>query len=61
MRRTQQRMEGFNKVVFAGCHLTRRIADLVGDAGLQVKEAEEFYEPSAPRFVGAYTLGVAVA
>ena len=61
VRRTQRRMEGFNKVVFGGCHVTRPIDELISGAGFEIKELERFYEDAAPRFAGADYLGVATS
>jgi SAM-dependent methyltransferase len=61
VRRTQHRMEPLNKRVFGGCHLTRPIVDLVRRAGFEIAELDTFYEPGAPRFVAADSLGVAVS
>lgn len=60
VQRTQRRMEPVNKRLFAGCHLTRPIARLVGEAGFEIKDLDVFYEPGAPKFAGADSLGVAV-
>ena len=60
VRRMQRRIEPFNKRVFAGCHLTRPITDLITGAGFEIKEIDVFYEPGAPKFAGADSLGVAV-
>ena len=57
----QRRLEPLNKRVFGGCHLTRPIVDLVRGAGFEVTELDTFYEPGAPRFVAADSLGVAVS
>jgi ubiquinone/menaquinone biosynthesis C-methylase UbiE len=61
VRRTQHRMEPLNKRVFGGCHLTRPIVDMVRRAGFEITELDTFYEPGAPRFVAADSLGVAVS
>jgi ubiquinone/menaquinone biosynthesis C-methylase UbiE len=61
VRRWQHRLEPIQKRLFGGCHLTRPIADLVTDAGFTVKELDTFYEKSAPKPVGAASLGVATA
>jgi SAM-dependent methyltransferase len=61
VRRTQRRMEPFNKRMLGGCHLTRPIDDLISDAGFVIKDLETFYEPGAPKFVAADYLGVAVS
>ena len=61
VRRWQHRLEPIQKRVFGGCHLTRPIADLVTEAGFTIKEIDVFYEKSAPKPLGAASLGVAVA
>jgi ubiquinone/menaquinone biosynthesis C-methylase UbiE len=57
----QHRLEPIQKRVFGGCHLTRRIGELVSGAGFTITEIDEFYEESAPKVFGAYSLGIAVA
>lgn len=59
--RWQRRLEPVQKRVAGGCHLTRPIADLIAAAGFSLGDAEVFYEPGAPRFLAADTLGVARA
>jgi SAM-dependent methyltransferase len=61
VRRTQRRVEPLNKRVFGGCHLTRPVVDLIRGAGFEVTELDTFYEPGAPRFLAADSLGVAVS
>ena len=58
---TQRRMEPLNKRIFGGCHLTRPITDLITGAGFEIKELDRYYEPGAPKFAGADSLGVAVS
>lgn len=60
VQRLQRRVEPLNKLVFGGCHLTRRVTDLVGDAGLEITQVERFYQEGAPKFAGADSLGVAL-
>ena len=57
----QRRLEPLQKRVAGGCHLTRRIADLLTEAGFTITELDVFYEDGAPKFVAAYSLGVARA
>ena len=57
--RWQRRAEPLQKRLFGGCHLTRPIVDLVGQAGFVVTELDVFYEKGAPRVFGADSLGVA--
>lgn len=59
VRRWQRRLEPVQKVVFGGCHLTRPIVDLLGDAGFAVTELDVFYQQRAPKFGGALALGLA--
>lgn len=61
VRRWQHRLEPVQKRAFGGCHLTRRIADLVTGAGFVITELDIFYEESAPRFLAADSLGVATS
>jgi hypothetical protein len=49
------------KRLFGGCHLTRRIPDLLTDAGFTITDLDVFYEKGAPKVMGADSLGVAVA
>lgn len=61
VQRLQHRLEPIQKRVFGGCHLTRRISELITDAGFTITEADVFYEDNAPKFLAADTLGVAVS
>jgi ubiquinone/menaquinone biosynthesis C-methylase UbiE len=61
VQRLQHRLEPLQKRLFGGCHLTRRIADLITGAGFTIVEADVFYEDGAPKFLAADTLGVAVS
>jgi SAM-dependent methyltransferase len=59
VQRVQRRLEPIQRRLFGGCHLTRRIVDLVSAAGFTVGEVDRFYEPSAPKPLGALSLGTA--
>src|SRR5271165_2201806 len=61
VRRWQHRLEPVQKRVFGGCHLTRRIVDLLTTAGFTITELDVFYEKSAPKFEAAYSLGTALS
>jgi SAM-dependent methyltransferase len=61
VRRWQRRLEPVQKRVVGGCHLTRRIVDLLTTAGFTVTELDVFYEEGAPKFAGAVSLGIAVS
>lgn len=41
----QHRLEPLQRLVFAGCHLTRDVPALVGDAGLEITLLEQRYLP----------------
>lgn len=55
----QRRLEPMQKRLFGGCHLTRQIVDLVEQSGFTITESDVFYEQGAPKFLAAYSLGVA--
>lgn len=59
VRRWQYRMEPLQKKFVGGCHLTRRIPDLLTEAGFTITELDIFYEDGAPKMMGADSLGVA--
>lgn len=59
VQRWQHRLEPLQKRLFGGCHLTRRISQLLSEAGFEVVERSEFYESGAPKFLVADTLGIA--
>ena len=59
VQRWQHRLEPVQKRVFGGCHLTRRVVDLLRDAGFTITELDVFYEKGAPKFIAADSLGVA--
>ena len=61
VRRWQHRVEPLQKRLLGGCHLTRPIADLLTAAGFTITELDVFYEKSAPKFEGAYSLGIALS
>jgi SAM-dependent methyltransferase len=61
VQRWQRRLEPVQKRLVGGCHLTRQVLPLLAAAGFDVVESEEFYEPKAPRFLAADTIGVAVS
>lgn len=61
VQRWQHRLEPLQKRMAGGCHLTRRIPDLLRDAGFQITALDVFYEKGAPKVMGADSLGVAVS
>jgi ubiquinone/menaquinone biosynthesis C-methylase UbiE len=61
VRRWQHRLEPVQKRLFGGCHLTRRVPDMLTNAGFTITELDVFYEDGAPKFVAADSLGVATS
>jgi ubiquinone/menaquinone biosynthesis C-methylase UbiE len=61
VQRRQHRFEPVQKRVVGGCHLTRQIADLLTDAGFEIREIDVFYAKGEPKIFGADSLGVAVS
>lgn len=61
VQRWQHRLEPVQKRIAGGCHLTRRIPDLIRGAGLEIRDLDTFYEDKVPKVLGALSLGVASA
>ncbi|GAA1113311.1 MULTISPECIES: class I SAM-dependent methyltransferase [Kitasatospora] len=61
VRRWQKRLDPLEQRLFAGCHLTRPIVDLLTEAGFVVTDLDVFYEKGAPRPMGADSLGIAMS
>ena len=61
VQRLQRRFEPLQKRLSGGCHFTRPIVDLLTTAGFTIKDLDVFYEPGAPKFAGADSLGTAIA
>ena len=61
VRRWQHRLEPVQKRVFGGCHLTRRVPELLTGAGFAITALDVFYDDGIPKFIGADSLGVAVS
>jgi ubiquinone/menaquinone biosynthesis C-methylase UbiE len=59
VRRWQRRLEPLEKLLFAGCHLTRPVVDQLTAAGFTITELDVFYAKAAPKFGGAFSLGTA--
>ena len=60
VQRWQRRLDPLQQRLFGGCHVTRRIADLITSAGFELRDLDVFYEPKGPKFMSADSLGVAV-
>lgn len=61
VQRWQHRLNPVQRRLFGGCNLNRPIVELVSGAGFRIEELDVFYEPGAPKFVAADSLGVAVS
>jgi ubiquinone/menaquinone biosynthesis C-methylase UbiE len=57
--RWQKRLNSIQQVVFGGCHLNRRIAVLIEEAGFEIERLENAYLKGAPKFGGFLYRGVA--
>lgn len=55
----QRRLEPIQKRLFAGCHLARRIDELVIGAGFTIDEMENRYEKGVPKPFGYMYVGTA--
>jgi ubiquinone/menaquinone biosynthesis C-methylase UbiE len=60
VQRWQHRLEPIQKRLFGGCHLTRRMPDVLTAAGFVIVELDQFYEDAAPKVVGAVSFGAAL-
>lgn len=61
VRRWQHRLEPVQRRVAGGCHLTRPILQTLTDAGFGIADVDVFYEPGAPKVLGALALGTAIS
>ncbi len=61
VRRWQHRWEPVQRRVAGGCHLTRPVVALLTGAGFTVTGLDVFYQPGAPKALGAESLGVALS
>jgi ubiquinone/menaquinone biosynthesis C-methylase UbiE len=61
VQRWQHRVEPLQKRVFGGCHLTKRVPEMLESAGFTITEIDVFYEPGGPRAIAAMSLGSATA
>ncbi len=59
VRRWQGRLNPVQKWLFGGCHLDRRIADLIGESGFQIEDLEAGYVPGIPKALGYMYRGTA--
>jgi SAM-dependent methyltransferase len=59
VQRWQHRLDPIERRLVGGCEFSRPIDELVIGAGFAIIEVDHFYEPGAPKFAGALSLGVA--
>lgn len=57
--RWQLRLNGLQQKLFGGCHLDRRISQMISDAGFDIERVENSYLKGAPKFGGYLYRGVA--
>jgi len=57
--RWQNRLNPLQKFLFGGCHLNRKIDELVRASGLELGPLENFYMSGGPRFAGYMYSGFA--
>ena len=57
--RWQTRLEPIHGRIFPGCHLTRRIPELIEQGGFKIREMEQEYAAGFPRCMGYFYEGVA--
>ncbi len=57
----QHRLNNLQKAVCGGCNLNRDIRRLVGEAGFELDQVDQYYMEGAPKFGGFLTRGVASA
>jgi ubiquinone/menaquinone biosynthesis C-methylase UbiE len=50
--RHQDRMDPFEQRLLGGCHVTRDISALIGEAGFAIRELDAYYAAGAPKFAG---------
>lgn len=60
VKKWQHRITPAWKKVAGGCHLNRHIADLIREAGFEIRELENLYIPKAPKIAGYIYKGRAV-
>lgn len=58
--RWQRRLNPVMKTIGAGCHMNRKIDDLIRRSGLQIKTLDRFLLPRTPRILGEMYRGIAV-
>ncbi|WP_426565110.1 methyltransferase domain-containing protein [Angustibacter sp. McL0619] len=61
VRRRQRRLDPIEQRLFGGCRLTLPIEETLTSAGFTISELNCFYQQGAPKFGGAYSMGVAVS
>jgi SAM-dependent methyltransferase len=61
VQRRQRRLDPLEQRLLGGCRLTLPVAETVTAAGFTITDLDVFYQHGAPRFGGAYSLGIAVA
>jgi ubiquinone/menaquinone biosynthesis C-methylase UbiE len=61
VQRWQHRLNGIQHFICGGCNMNRDIRRLVGEAGFQFDQLDQYYMQGAPKFSGFLTRGIASA
>jgi hypothetical protein len=61
VQRWQHRLNKLQNAVCGGCNLNRDIRRLVGEAGFELDQVDQYYMEGAPKFGGFLTRGIASA
>ena len=61
IQRWQHRLNGLQNFMFGGCNMNRDIRRLVGEAGFEFDEVDQYYMKGPPKFAGFMTRGIAGA
>jgi SAM-dependent methyltransferase len=60
VQRRQRRLDPLEQRLLGGCRLTLDVAETITAAGFTITDLDDFYQHGAPKFGGAYSLGIAV-
>ena len=61
VQRWQHRLNPIEKKLAGGCNFDRQIPKMITDAGFTITDLDQFYAKGGPKFVTAFSLGVAMA
>lgn len=61
IQRWQHRLNGLQNFMCGGCNMNRDIRRLIGEAGFEFDQVDQYYMQGAPKFAGFLTRGIASA